>query len=112
LAATGKEADWAKPADIKHDTRSASIFRDGRVVFNIAGNKYRIRVWINCPNRVVYMRFVGTHREYDSMRKRFEGNGYGNQAGQEHARLPAGAQGNRRTSAQRLMRAWILLKAL
>ena len=60
-----KQADWAKPADVKRDVRSASILRDGRVVFNVAGNKYRVVVWINYPYRVVYIRFVGTHRQYD-----------------------------------------------
>ncbi len=40
---------------------------DGRVVFNIAGNKYRLVVWINYTYRVVYMRFVGTHRQYDNI---------------------------------------------
>ena len=43
----------------------ASILRDGRVVFNIAGNKYRLVVWINYPYRVVYVRFIGTHSQYD-----------------------------------------------
>jgi mRNA interferase HigB len=62
-----RQADWAKPADVKRDIRSASILKDGRVVFNIAGNKYRIVVWINYPYRVVYIRFVGTHRQYDSI---------------------------------------------
>ena len=47
--------------------RSASILKDGRAVFNIAGNKYRIVVWINYPYRVVYIRFVGTHRQYDTI---------------------------------------------
>jgi len=37
------------------------------VVFNIAGNKYRIVVWINYPYRVVYIRFIGTHRQYDAI---------------------------------------------
>lgn len=41
------------------------LVKDGRVVFNIAGNKYRVVVWINYPYRVVYIRFIGTHREYD-----------------------------------------------
>ncbi|MEQ9328174.1 MAG: type II toxin-antitoxin system HigB family toxin [Rhodospirillales bacterium] len=58
-------ADWTSPADIKRDIRSASVLKDGRVVFNIAGNKYRIVVWINYPYRVVYIRFIGTHRQYD-----------------------------------------------
>src|SRR3984893_10868180 len=61
-----RQADWTKPADVKRDIRSASILRDGRVVFNVAGNKYRIVVWINYPYRVVYIRFIGTHRQYDS----------------------------------------------
>lgn len=62
-----KTADWAAPADVKRDIRSASILKDGRVVFNIAGNKYRIVVWINYPYRVVYIRFVGTHAQYDAV---------------------------------------------
>src|ERR1700722_6795039 len=62
-----KQADGAKPADVKREVRSASILKDGRVVFNIAGNKYRIVVWINYPYRVVYIRFIGTHRQYDAI---------------------------------------------
>jgi mRNA interferase HigB len=62
-----RRADWTKPADVKRDIRSASILRDGRAVFNIAGNKYRIVVWINYPYRVVYIRFIGTHRQYDAI---------------------------------------------
>ena len=60
-----RAADWATPADVKRDIRTASILRDGRAVFNIADNKYRIVVWINYPYRVVYIRFIGTHRRYD-----------------------------------------------
>ena len=33
----------------------------------IAGNKYRIVVWINYPYRVVYIRFIGSHRDYDTI---------------------------------------------
>lgn len=61
------QADWAKPADVKRDIGTASILRDGRVVFNVAGNKYLVVVWINYPYRVVYIRFVGTHRQYDAI---------------------------------------------
>ncbi|MEZ5537662.1 MAG: type II toxin-antitoxin system HigB family toxin [Thiolinea sp.] len=61
------KADWADPAAIKADFGNASILRDGRVVFNIAGNKYRLIVWINYPYRVVYIRFIGTHRQYDNI---------------------------------------------
>jgi mRNA interferase HigB len=62
-----KAADWAAPADVKRAVRSVSILRDGRAVFNIAGNKYRIVVWINYPYRVVYIRFIGTHHQYDAI---------------------------------------------
>ena len=58
-------ADWASPTDVKREIATASILKDGRVVFNIAGNKYRIVVWINYPYRVVYVRFIGTHAQYD-----------------------------------------------
>lgn len=60
-----KAADWASPAHVKQAIRSASILKDGRVVFNLAGNKYRIVVWINYPYRVVYIRFIGTHQQYN-----------------------------------------------
>ena len=46
---------------------NASILQDGRVVFNIGGNKYRIVAWINYPYRVVYIRFIGTHKQYDAI---------------------------------------------
>ncbi len=59
--------EWDATAEVKRDIRSASILKDGRVVFNIAGNKYRIVVWINFPCRVVYIRFIGTHRQYDAI---------------------------------------------
>ena len=58
-------ADWCSPADLKADFGTASILRDGRVVFNIAGNRYRIVAWINYPYRVLYVRFIGTHAQYD-----------------------------------------------
>lgn len=62
-----RAADWAGPHDVKAQYRTASILKDGRVVFNICGNKYRLVVWINYPYRVVYVRFVGTHAEYDAI---------------------------------------------
>ena len=59
------KADWASPAELKREFGTASILRDGRVVFNISGNKFRLVVWINFPYRVVYVRFIGTHAQYD-----------------------------------------------
>ncbi|MEM6406601.1 MAG: type II toxin-antitoxin system HigB family toxin [Pseudomonadota bacterium] len=61
------KADWGSPTELKHDLRNASILKDGRVIFNIAGNKYRLIVWINYPYRVVYIRFIGTHTQYDKI---------------------------------------------
>jgi mRNA interferase HigB len=60
-----EKADWVSSAEVKADFGHASILKGGRVVFNIAGNKYRLVVWINYPYRVVYIRFIGTHAEYD-----------------------------------------------
>ena len=61
------KADWATPNEVKARFSSASILKDGRVVFNIAGNKYRLVVWINYPYRVVYIRFFGTHEQHDEI---------------------------------------------
>jgi mRNA interferase HigB len=61
------KADWASPAAVKADFRSASVLKHGRVAFNIAGNKYRLVVWINYPYRVVYVRFIGTHAACDAI---------------------------------------------
>jgi mRNA interferase HigB len=60
-----KDAQWRMPADVKNLYRSASILTGGRVIFNIGGNKYRLVVKINYAYRVVYIRFIGTHEEYD-----------------------------------------------
>lgn len=60
-------ADWSAPSDVKQDFRNANILKDGRAVFNIAGNKYRLVVWINYAYRVVYIRFIGTHTQYDKI---------------------------------------------
>ncbi len=61
------KADWANPNELKAQFKNASILKDGRVVFNIGGNKYRIVAWINYPYRVVYVRFIGTHKQYDAI---------------------------------------------
>ena len=62
-----KRAKWNAPSDIKAQYRNASILKGGRVVFNIAGNKYRLVVKINYPRQIVYVRFVGTHKQYDQI---------------------------------------------
>lgn len=60
-----KNAIWETPAEIKEKYRSASFLKDNRVVFNICGNKYRLIVKCNYQYRIVYIRFIGTHKEYD-----------------------------------------------
>ena len=68
LKAWLKEAEyaaWKKPTEIKQKYSSASILRNSRVVFNIAGNKYRLVVKIHYNTGIVYIRFIGTHPEYD-----------------------------------------------
>ena len=60
-------ASWKKPIDVKSDDGSASIIADNRVVFNIKGNDYRLVVKIHYNTGFVYVRFVGTHAEYDKI---------------------------------------------
>ena len=62
-----EDADWANPAQVKAQDAMASILRNGRVVFKIGGNKYRLVVRVNYAYRVVYVRFAGTHSEYDQI---------------------------------------------
>jgi len=60
-----KGAKWKSPADIKADYRSASFLANNRVVFNIRGNRYRLVVSVAYRVGVVFIKFVGTHAEYD-----------------------------------------------
>ncbi|WP_041294017.1 type II toxin-antitoxin system HigB family toxin [Ignavibacterium album] len=60
-------ADWNSPNDIKKYYRTASILKNNRVVFNIKGNDYRLVVAINYLYKVIYIRFIGTHKEYDKI---------------------------------------------
>ena len=62
-----KAADWMSPVDVKAKYGSASILKGGRVVFNICGNRYRLVVKINYTYRTIYIRFLGTHQEYDKI---------------------------------------------
>lgn len=65
--AEAKEANWTGPNDIKVKFHSASIVGNNRVVFNIKGNKYRLIVAIKYDFKIAYVRFVGTHKEYDAV---------------------------------------------
>ena len=60
-----RDATWANPGQVKAKFGNASVLKGNRVVFNVGGNKYRLIVKINYNYSVVYVRFVGTHSEYD-----------------------------------------------
>lgn len=60
-------ATWSKPTDMKMMFRSADILGNGRVIFDIGGNKYRLVVAVHYRGQRVYVRFIGTHAEYDKI---------------------------------------------
>ena len=59
-----KHADWKKSSDIKNVYQNASFLSSNRVVFNIKGNTYRVIIVVLYKYRIVYIRFVGTHKDY------------------------------------------------
>ncbi|MGJ7459496.1 type II toxin-antitoxin system HigB family toxin [Halomonas sp. MA07-2] len=56
---------WQTPQELKADIRTASILKGGRVDFNIGGNKYQVIVAIRYSQHIAWVRFVGTHAQYD-----------------------------------------------
>ncbi|MEY4711873.1 MAG: hypothetical protein RIS88_1323 [Pseudomonadota bacterium] len=58
-------ATWSQPADIKATYRNASVLKNRWVVFNIKGNDYRLIVAVAYKLQIVYVKFVGTHKEYN-----------------------------------------------
>lgn len=58
-------ASWSSMVDIKRRYAHASIIDSERVVFNIGGNKYRLVVKAAFAHRAMYVKFIGTHAEYD-----------------------------------------------
>ena len=65
--AIARKADWSSPADVKAAFGSASIVGNNRVVFNIGGNRFRLIVRFDYAHRMGFVRFVGTHAEYNSV---------------------------------------------
>ena len=61
------KARWETPQDIKMQYRSASICANNRVVFNIAGNKHRLVVEVQYQAGIVWVKFIGTHAQYDQI---------------------------------------------
>ncbi len=60
-------AKWENPAQIKAQYRNASILKHGRTVFSICGNKYRLVCAVLFDQGIVYIKFLGTHKQYDSI---------------------------------------------
>ena len=65
--ALAKVASWSDPKEIKAMFASASFLANNRVVFNIGGNKYRLIVKVEYELKAIYIRFVGSHAEYDKI---------------------------------------------
>jgi mRNA interferase HigB len=61
------KADWKSPQTVKAQYRNASICGNNRVVFNIGGNKYRLVVEIQYQAGIAWVKFIGTHVEYDKI---------------------------------------------
>jgi len=64
---TAMSSDWRTPADVKRNYANASILKSGRVVFNIKGNSYRLVTKFNFEKQWIFIRFIGTHSEYDNI---------------------------------------------
>ncbi|MFK7971010.1 MAG: type II toxin-antitoxin system HigB family toxin [Bacteroidia bacterium] len=62
-----KNADWTNSNEVKKVFLSASIVGDNRIVFNIKGNHFRLVVKFNFERKWVFIRFVGTHKDYDKI---------------------------------------------
>ena len=63
--ADAKRSRWRSPVDIKSVYRNAGFVANNRVVFNIKGNAYRVVIALQYGFSIVYIRFAGTHEEYD-----------------------------------------------
>lgn len=64
---TVRKSDWQSANDIESTYATASILRDGRVVFNVKGNTYRLIVRFNFEKQWAFIRFIGTHAKYDKI---------------------------------------------
>lgn len=62
-----EKENWSQPADVKAKYRNCTVLKDRRLVFNIKGNDFRLIVKVHYDKKIVYIRFVGTHAEYDNI---------------------------------------------
>jgi len=61
------KSQWENPQDIKNQFGSANVLKGGRLVFNVGGNKYRLILSIDYSRQACYVKFIGTHKEYDAI---------------------------------------------
>lgn len=64
---TAMNEDWKTPAEVKQTYANASILKDSRIVFNIKGNSFRLVAKFNYEKQWIFIRFIGTHKEYDKI---------------------------------------------
>lgn len=64
---TAMSADWKTPNDVKKSYANTSILIDSRIVFNIKGNSYRLVIKFNFEHQLAFVRFIGTHSDYDNI---------------------------------------------
>lgn len=64
---TAMASQWKSPSDIKSSYANASILKESRIVFNIKGNAFRLVVKFNFEKEWAFIRFIGTHSEYDKI---------------------------------------------
>lgn len=62
-----EKSTYRTPQEVKAELRTATVLKGGRVVFNIAGNKYRVILAIDYERQLAFVRLVGTHAQYDQI---------------------------------------------
>ena len=62
-----KKSNWQSSNELKQQYGNASVVGEGRVVFNIKGNVYRLVIMIDYEFQVIFIRFIGTHKQYDKI---------------------------------------------
>ena len=62
-----KKANWKNPNELKNQFSNASVIGSGLIVFNIKGNKYRLVVSVDFNFKIIFIKFIGTHKEYDKL---------------------------------------------
>lgn len=62
---TAMHSEWKSPSDVKRTYANTSILRDSRIVFNMKGNSYRLVAKFNFEKQWIFIRFIGSHKDYE-----------------------------------------------